>query len=85
MQGTISYGIHYVVDYELDLVGFTDFDWAGDSIDSSPLPAMFLSLMVGLFVGQAKRRLPLPFLQRRKNTGSNQCLHPSSLAARHFV
>ena len=33
MQGTRTYGIHYVVDSELDLVGFTDSDWAGDSID----------------------------------------------------
>ena len=33
MQGTRSYGIHYVVDSELDLVGFIDYDWAGDSID----------------------------------------------------
>ena len=33
MQGTRSYGIHYAADSELDLVGFTDFDWAGDSID----------------------------------------------------
>ena len=33
VQGTGSYDIHYDVDSELDLVGFTDFDWAGDSID----------------------------------------------------
>ena len=33
MQGTRSYGIHYVVDSELDLVGFKDSDWEGHSID----------------------------------------------------
>ena len=33
MQGTRSYGIHYVVDSELELVGFTDSDWAWNSID----------------------------------------------------
>ena len=33
VQGTRTYGIHYVADSELDLVGFTDSDWAGDSID----------------------------------------------------
>ena len=32
MQGTRTYGIHYVVDFELDLVGFTDSDWVGDNI-----------------------------------------------------
>ena len=33
VQGTRSYGIHYVVDFELDLVGFTDSDWEGYIID----------------------------------------------------
>ena len=33
MQGTRSYGIHYVADSELDLVSFTDSDWEGDRID----------------------------------------------------
>ena len=33
IQGTRSYDIHYAVDSELELVGFTDFDWAGDTID----------------------------------------------------
>ena len=32
VQGTRSYGIHYVADSELDLVGFTDSDLGGDSI-----------------------------------------------------
>ena len=33
IQGTRSYGIHYAADSELELVGFIDFDWAGDTID----------------------------------------------------
>ena len=33
VQGTISYGVHYAADFELDLVGFTDSDLVGDSID----------------------------------------------------
>jgi hypothetical protein len=33
IQGTITFGIHYAVDSTLDLIGFTDSDWAGDSID----------------------------------------------------
>ena len=33
IQGTRSYSIHYSVDYELELVSFTDSDWAGDTID----------------------------------------------------
>ena len=33
IQGTRTYDIHYVVDSELELVGYIDSDWAGDSID----------------------------------------------------
>ena len=36
VQGTRTYGIHYVADSELDLVGFTDCDWEGDNIDWNP-------------------------------------------------
>ena len=33
IQGTRTYDIHYAVDSELELVGYADFDWVGDSID----------------------------------------------------
>ena len=33
IQGTRTYGIHYAADSELELVGYTDSDWEGDSID----------------------------------------------------
>ena len=33
VQGTIGYGIHYVVGAQLDLTGFTDSDWARDGND----------------------------------------------------
>ena len=33
IQGTKTYGIHYAVDSEIELVGYTYSDWAGDSID----------------------------------------------------
>ena len=29
IQGTRTYDIHYVADSELELVGYTDFDWEG--------------------------------------------------------
>ena len=35
MQGTRHFGIHYVVDFDLDMVGFTDSDSAGDKIDQN--------------------------------------------------
>ena len=33
IQGTRTYDIHYAADLELELVGYTDSDWVGDSID----------------------------------------------------
>ena len=33
VQGTRTHGIHYVANFDLELVGFTDFDWAGDNTD----------------------------------------------------
>jgi hypothetical protein len=33
VQGTMTYWIHYVVGCALDLIGFTDSYWVGDSID----------------------------------------------------
>ena len=33
IHGTRSYVIHYAADSELELVDFTDSDWAGNSID----------------------------------------------------
>ena len=32
-QGTSTHGIFYKAKSDLDLIGFTDSDWAGDSID----------------------------------------------------
>ena len=33
IQGTRTYNIHYAADSELELVGYTDSNWVGDSID----------------------------------------------------
>ena len=33
VQGTRTHGIFYKAKFDLDLIGFTDNDWAGDSID----------------------------------------------------
>jgi hypothetical protein len=44
VQGTITFGIHYAVDSTLYLIGFTDFDWDGDSIDCKSTSGYSLSL-----------------------------------------
>jgi hypothetical protein len=44
VQGTITFGIHYVADSTLDIIGFIDSDWAGDSIDCKSTYGYSLSL-----------------------------------------
>jgi hypothetical protein len=44
VQGTITFGIHYAIDSTLDLIGFTDFDRAGNSIDRKSTSGYSLSL-----------------------------------------
>ena len=39
VQGTKHFGIHYVAISPLELVGFTNSDWAGDSIDRNSTSA----------------------------------------------
>ena len=35
IQGTRTYDIHYAAEYERELVGYTDLDWEGHSIDQN--------------------------------------------------
>eukprot|EP00253_Pinus_taeda_P032902 PITA_32902 len=44
VQGTITYGIHYAANCSLNLIGFTDSDWAGDTIDRKSTSGYVLSL-----------------------------------------
>jgi hypothetical protein len=44
VQGTITFGIHYATNSTLDIIGFTDSDWAGDSIDRKSTSGYSLSL-----------------------------------------
>ena len=54
----MTYDIHYAVDSELELVGYTDFDWVGDSIDQKSTSRYDSCLVVAPFDGLAKIRLP---------------------------
>jgi hypothetical protein len=44
IHGTITFGIHYGTNSTLDLIGFTDSDWASDSIDRKSTSGYSLSL-----------------------------------------
>jgi hypothetical protein len=47
VQGTISYGIHYVAGCKVDLIGFTDSDWDGDGTDRNSTSGYTLNLGSG--------------------------------------
>lgn len=47
IQGTITFGIYYAEDFSLDLIGFTDSDWASDSIDRKSTSGYSPSLVLG--------------------------------------
>jgi hypothetical protein len=56
VQGTMSYGIHYAVGCALDLIGFTDSDWAGDSTDRKSTSRYTLSLGLGPICWSSKKQ-----------------------------
>eukprot|EP00253_Pinus_taeda_P003503 PITA_03503 len=68
VQGTITFGIHYAAGTALNILGFTDFDWAGDNIDRKSTSGYSLSLGSGPICGRASSRLLLLSLQLRSST-----------------
>jgi hypothetical protein len=47
VQGTITFEIHYATDSTLDLIGFTDFNWASNNIECKSTSGYRLSLSSG--------------------------------------
>ena len=56
IQGSHSYGIHYVVGINLDLVCYTDSDWAGDSQDHKSTSSYNFSLGLGPICWSSKKQ-----------------------------
>eukprot|EP00253_Pinus_taeda_P030106 PITA_30106 len=56
VQGTITFGIHYAAGTALNLLGFTDSDWAGDNIDCKSTSDIHSVLGSGLSVGRARSK-----------------------------
>jgi hypothetical protein len=56
VQGTITFGIHYAVDSTLDLIGFTDSNWVGDSTDCNSTFGYSLILGSGPIYWLSKKR-----------------------------
>jgi hypothetical protein len=56
VQGTITFGIHYATNSTLDLIRFTDSDWAGDSTDRKSTSGYSLSLGSGPICWSSKKK-----------------------------
>jgi hypothetical protein len=56
VQGTMSYGIHYEVGCELDLIGSIDSYWVGDDIDRKSTSWYTLSLGLGPICWLSKKQ-----------------------------
>jgi hypothetical protein len=57
MQGTITFWIHYATDSTLDLIGLTDSDWVGKSIDRKSTFGYSLSLCYGPICWSSKKQV----------------------------
>jgi hypothetical protein len=55
-RAPITFGIHYATYFTLDLIGFTDFDWVGDSIDCKSTSGYSLSIGSGPVFWSSKKQ-----------------------------
>ena len=56
IQGTKNHGIHYVAQSSLELVGFTDSDWAGDKTDRKSTSGYVFMLAYGPIIWSSKKK-----------------------------
>ena len=61
MQGAKRFGVHYVVGSPLELVGFTDFDWARDSIGKKYTSGYVFMLDHGPICWSSKKQHTISF------------------------
>ena len=59
MQGTIDYGIYYAAGAQLDLIGFTKSDWAGDRNDRKSTSCFVFMIGSGLICWSNKKQATL--------------------------
>ena len=59
VQGTKTHGIHYVAKFDLELVGFTDYDWEGDKTDGKKNFVYVFILSYGKIIWSSKNQIPI--------------------------
>ena len=58
VQGTRTHGIFYKAKSDIDLIGFTNSDWAGDNTDRKSTSIYLFMLIKDQSSGQARSRVP---------------------------
>ena len=56
VQGTKRFGVHYAASSSLELVGFSDSDWAGDPTDIKSTSGFFFMLAEGPICWSSKKQ-----------------------------
>ena len=56
VQGTRTHVIFYKAKSDLDLIGFTDSDWVGDSTDRKSTSGYVFMLAEGLIIWSSKKQ-----------------------------
>ena len=76
IQGTRTYGIHYAADSELELVGYTDSDWVGDSIDQKSTSGYVFMFGGGPIFWSSKNQaaIALSSAEAKYQTAGNACI-----------
>ena len=61
VQGTRTHGIFYKAKYDLDWIGFTDSDWAGDSRDQNSTSRYVFMLVEWAISWSSKKQSAIAF------------------------
>jgi hypothetical protein len=61
LHGTVGYGLRYVLDGEVKMQGYTDFDWAGSAVDRKITSGCCLSLGSGMISRLSRKHTSVAF------------------------
>ena len=56
LKGTIDFGIEYTNDFDVELIGFSDSDWAGDPNDRNSTIGYAFSIGSGIVTWSSKKQ-----------------------------
>ena len=81
MQGTRDYGIHYIVDAQLGLIGFTDLHWDGDGNDIKSTLGFVFMLGSGPICWSSKKQgtFALSLVEAEYRGGVNETIQAVSM------